>query len=98
MLETIREFALERLAASAEEAWCRRRHAEQMVRFVETARDRLPEPTVRAARFAAERENYRAALSWARAAAGQRALRLLDGLGAGQRSDRLVRPAAAARR
>ncbi|HZO29604.1 MAG TPA: hypothetical protein VFH48_26815, partial [Chloroflexota bacterium] len=41
MLETVREFATERLAVSGEEQIVRRRHAEYYVTFAELARGHL---------------------------------------------------------
>jgi predicted ATPase/class 3 adenylate cyclase len=64
MLETIREFALERLGESGREDDLRRRHAERMLRI---ARDQLPEdePEAGIEWALAEREDLRAALDWA---------------------------------
>ncbi|MGH3054523.1 MAG: ATP-binding protein, partial [Gaiellaceae bacterium] len=64
LLETIREFALERLRESALEDDLRRRHAERMLQF---ARDhyREGEPEAGAEWALAEREDLRAALDWA---------------------------------
>ena len=64
MLETIREFALERLADSGEQAELRRRHATHFLRLAEDAnREHFAEvlPHV-----SAEYENLRSALEWAR--------------------------------
>ena len=66
MLETIREYATERLAASAEQHGVRRRHAQYFCAMAEES-----EPTVSAdeapsvQRLEAERDNVRAALAWA---------------------------------
>src|SRR6266566_4627044 len=66
MLETIREYALERLAASGEAEAVRRQHAIFFLRFAEEA-----EPKIRGAehflwrtRLEVEHDNLRAALRW----------------------------------
>jgi predicted ATPase len=66
MLETVREFAAERLAASGEEQIVRRRHAEYYLTFAELARGHLRGPNVRTwlDRFEAEHDNLRIALAW----------------------------------
>ena len=66
MLETIREFALERLEESGEAEELRRRHAEHMLATVRSAQldgegDTVPD----LAAGLAEREDLRAALDWA---------------------------------
>lgn len=66
MLETVREYARERLTASGEEADARRAHADH---FLAVARDGEPSPTgtVRPewlSRMEREKENLRAALAW----------------------------------
>jgi tetratricopeptide (TPR) repeat protein len=68
MLETIREYALERLAASGEEAAIRQRHAAFYLALAEAA-----EPELRGAqrescncRLANEHDNLRAMLAWYR--------------------------------
>ncbi len=67
MLETIREFALEQLAGSSEEAATRRRHAAYFLAMAEeisptlTGREQGPS----FARVAADHDNLRAALRWA---------------------------------
>ncbi|HLX31172.1 MAG TPA: adenylate/guanylate cyclase domain-containing protein [Gaiellaceae bacterium] len=69
MLETIREFARERLAASREEPEFRRRHALFFIGFAEAAAvklDRGRGPAVEFTRFGLEHDNLRAALEWAR--------------------------------
>ena len=65
MLETIRQFATERLGASAEEERMRRRHAERMLEVARAAH--LSEDDVESDVEAglAEREDLRAALDWA---------------------------------
>ena len=70
MLETIREYARERLAAGDEEAELRRRHALFFLRFAqETDRQEeegnLPQSDALAL-IAAEHDNVRAALEWSR--------------------------------
>ncbi len=66
MLETVREFGLERLAASGEEATVRGAHAVYVLAAVEAAMARLfsPEFDRVAARLDAELDNVRAALAW----------------------------------
>jgi tetratricopeptide (TPR) repeat protein len=65
MLETVREYALERLAQSGEEDEVRDRHAAAYVGRAEAAEPGLrgPEQTVGLARLDAERDNLRAALA-----------------------------------
>jgi predicted ATPase len=67
MLETIREFGLEQLAVSGQEATIRSRHADWCLAFAERARPHVKGP--QAARWleALEQEhaNLRAALQWA---------------------------------
>ena len=72
MLETIREFALERLAESGEEADLRRRHAEHFQRFAEEAWPHLQRDETAAwlDRLEAEYDNLRAALTWSTEAEG----------------------------
>ena len=64
MLETIREFAAERLAASGEEAVVRQRHAAHYLAMVETAGAMLFASAETRARLAAEHANVQAALHW----------------------------------
>jgi predicted ATPase/transcriptional regulator with XRE-family HTH domain len=66
MLETIREFAEERLVASGEEEAVRRRHADVMLDFTDEAERGLQSGarTAWAHAAAAELENVRAALRW----------------------------------
>jgi tetratricopeptide (TPR) repeat protein len=78
MLETIREYALEQLAASGEQAALRQRHAAFFVTLAEAA-----EPTVTRPqhglwwdRLEVEHPNFRAALGW-----GETSLRLAVALG-----------------
>jgi tetratricopeptide (TPR) repeat protein len=68
MLETIREFARERLAQSGAEDEARRRHAEYFVALAEQARGLDTRDYTReyAAHIDAEYDNLRRALEWAR--------------------------------
>ena len=70
MLETIREFALERLEASGEAESARRAHALCFVRQTEDARARIhgPEGAAVLDQLEADHDNLRAALSWTIAA------------------------------
>ena len=67
MLETVREFALERLNESGEAGEVARRHAAWCLAFAERARRgvRGPRPGLWQDRLAAEFGNLRAALGWA---------------------------------
>jgi predicted ATPase len=67
MLETIREFALERLEESALVEELRREHAEYFVAAAEEAEPRLrgPDQLAWLDRVDAEHDNHRAALRWA---------------------------------
>lgn len=66
MLETVREFALERLATHGEEQQAAAAHAAQMVVFAEAAEPHLlgPDEVLWRERCEAELGNLRAALSW----------------------------------
>jgi non-specific serine/threonine protein kinase len=66
MLETIREFALERLASSGEEADMRSAHASWYLALAERAFQEVvgPQAVNWLPRFAPELENFRAALAW----------------------------------
>ncbi|MFN8661457.1 MAG: tetratricopeptide repeat protein [Thermomicrobiales bacterium] len=66
MLETIREYGLECLAASDEEAVVHLRHAEWYLAFAEQSNAALPGPEQRVwlERTEAEHDNIREALSW----------------------------------
>jgi predicted ATPase/class 3 adenylate cyclase len=68
MLETIREYGLERLSESGEGAAIRRRHAEHWVQVGERASEALfgPEQTTWTRRLERDHDNFRAALSWVR--------------------------------
>ena len=89
MLETIREYALERLAEAGEEEQARRRQAEHYAAFAEQAAQQLNgrEHLAWLDRLEAEHDNLRAALSWSLetgAADGERVatgLRLVQALG-----------------
>jgi predicted ATPase len=71
MLETIREYALERLAASEEEATLRHRHARYYLALAERAEPLLKgaEQLVWLHRLKAEYDNLRAVLAWSQVAA-----------------------------
>jgi predicted ATPase/DNA-binding CsgD family transcriptional regulator/transcriptional regulator with XRE-family HTH domain len=66
MLETIREYALEQLAASGEEDVIRRRHAEFYCRLAESAIPHYDGPELwdYNARIHRDRDNCRAAMAW----------------------------------
>lgn len=66
MLETIREYGLERLSASGEEPEIRRRHAEHWIGVGERATGDLygAEQAAAAQRLELDHDNYRAALRW----------------------------------
>ena len=66
MLETIREYAAERLAASGEERLVRDRHAAHFQRLADTARHVLTDPRRDEILNRLDRElpNFRAALAW----------------------------------
>jgi predicted ATPase len=68
MLETIREYARERMAASGEETALGRRHAECFLALAEQARGPVTQEYSRdySARIEAEQDNLRRALEWAR--------------------------------
>lgn len=79
MLETIREFALERLSISGEESAMRRRHAAHWINVAERASEALagPEQAEWAQRLEQDHDNFRAALSWtSRSGEAQLGLRL----------------------
>ncbi len=67
MLETIREYALERLGAAGEEAEARARHAGYYCRLAESALPLYDGPDIRIAtdRIDIELDNCRAAMTWA---------------------------------
>ena len=66
MLETIREYGLERLAASGEEEELRRRHADYYLAFAEEAARGIytPATALWLDRLEADHDNLRAALRW----------------------------------
>jgi predicted ATPase len=79
MLETIREFGLERLEESAEAEEVRERHARRFLQIAEEAEPYLTGPDQRRwlDRLSREADNFRAALTWATAGdRGELALRL----------------------
>ena len=78
LLETVRQFALERLAQAGEEAATRQCHLARMVALAEQARGALTEPAPgpALARLDAERDNLLAALSGGEHAPDGAALRL----------------------
>jgi predicted ATPase/DNA-binding SARP family transcriptional activator/class 3 adenylate cyclase len=83
MLETIRQYALEQLAADPGQAAVHRRHCEHYLRLAEHAVPLLStrdEPQALAA-LDAETNNLRSALQWALQAAPQTSLRLAGQLG-----------------
>jgi predicted ATPase/DNA-binding SARP family transcriptional activator len=77
MLETIREYALERLAESAREDEVHRTHAEYFLALAELGEPELlgPDAASWLERLEREHDNFRTALSWARTA-GQTELEL----------------------
>jgi predicted ATPase/class 3 adenylate cyclase len=84
MLETLREFALERLDAFGEAEDMRRRHATYFVELAESAEEPARGASQRAAvdRLRAEHDNLRAALQWALDhGAAELAIRLSGALG-----------------
>ena len=83
MLETIREYGLERLEQSGDAEATRRAHAEFYLALVEEAEPELtgPEQVAWMDRLDAEHDNLRAALGWALDSDAQIALRLAGGLG-----------------
>lgn len=66
MLETIREYALDRLAASGEDTATRRAHAAYCLVLAEEGGNKLagPERQTWMAQFDLEQDNFRAALEW----------------------------------
>src|SRR5207248_1611597 len=82
MLETIREFAQEKLAASPDVDATRRRHAEYYRALAETAEPQLtgPRQTEGVSALATENENLRTALAFAERYAPAEALRLTSSL------------------
>jgi predicted ATPase len=84
MLETIREFALERLAASGEAATIRQRHAAYYLALAEQAEPETcgPQQVRWLARLAVDHDNFRATLTWSLTAddGAEFGLRLTDAL------------------
>jgi predicted ATPase/DNA-binding SARP family transcriptional activator len=78
MLETIHEFASERLAESAEEKLLRRRHAEYYLELARSVESQIPSPKAATLLDQLERDhdNLRAALAWLSGTTPDRALRL----------------------
>jgi len=66
MLETIREYGLERLSASGEAEFVRRRHAAWCLELAEQTYAEIPGPDQRLwlGRSEIEHDNYRSALAW----------------------------------
>ena len=82
MLETIREYALERLGDSGEEELLRRRHAEEFARLAESAYGhRLDAEAEASARLDRDHDDLRAALDWLTASDPDAALELAGALG-----------------
>ena len=82
MLETIHEYARERLAASDEEVWIRDRHCSYFLDLAEKAEPLLfgPDSPVRIDRLQAEHDNLWAALRWSRKTDPEVGLRLVGAL------------------
>jgi predicted ATPase/DNA-binding CsgD family transcriptional regulator len=80
MLETLRDYALERLAAAGEETETRRRHAAYCLHLARHAEPRLAIPQDWVGRLQAEHDNLRAALSWSLRHDPELALRLAGAL------------------
>jgi DNA-binding CsgD family transcriptional regulator len=80
MLETVREYALERLSEAEEETETRCRHAEYCLRLAQHADPGQAVPRDWLDRLQAEHDNFRAALTWSIAHDPELALRLASGL------------------
>jgi predicted ATPase/class 3 adenylate cyclase/DNA-binding XRE family transcriptional regulator len=83
MLETIREYALERLMASGEDGETRERHANYCLAFAEATEPQLKGSgqIIAMERAAAEHDNLRAALAWSiTTGAAERGLRFVGAL------------------
>ena len=82
MLETIREFGLERLAESGEEVRFRTRHADEFARLAETAYEQRGEAeTEWSSRLDRDHDDLRAALDWLSTTDPDAALELAGALG-----------------
>jgi len=82
MLETIREFGLERLAESGEEETFRARHAEEFARLAEAAYDRRGEAEAEwSSRLDRDHDDLRAAVDWLAAKDPGATLELAGALG-----------------
>jgi tetratricopeptide (TPR) repeat protein len=82
LLETVRQFALDRLRAEEETEQARRRHAEEFVRIAEQAyAARLTEEDRWSSILEGEHDNIRAALDWLRENDPERHLELSGALG-----------------
>ncbi len=83
MLETIREYAIERLGASGEADSIRQRHAQYFLELAEAAEPHIYGTDQRAwiQRLKLEHDNLRSALAWAAPHASALALRLAGTLG-----------------
>jgi predicted ATPase len=82
MLETVREFALERLSDSNEADRVRRRHAEYFLALAEEGAERLKgeDQIAWLQRLSLEHDDIRAALAWALDASLETALRMVGAL------------------
>lgn len=80
MLESIRQYAAERLEAAGEMALLRRRHLQYFVKWVESLCD-LPDPRVWTSRFEEDIDNLRVALAWSPKSDVIAGLRMADALG-----------------
>jgi predicted ATPase/transcriptional regulator with XRE-family HTH domain len=76
MLETIRQYALEKLTTSGEADAVRRRHAAYYLALAEAVVPSNPVPFARYDRMQPERDNLRAALTWSHSATGSAELGL----------------------
>jgi len=81
MLETIREFAIERIEGSGEADGLRRRHADYFLALAEEAEPHAESDPVWIRRLEAELDNFRAAMDWSEASSEtQLALRMAGAL------------------